>query len=45
VWKEFAARNMYEDTYLNSAEFSQWLARGREEMREFLTAIGVTQKL
>jgi putative tricarboxylic transport membrane protein len=44
IWKEFAVRNMYEDTYLNSAEFSQWLARGREEMREFLTAIGVIQK-
>ena len=44
VWKDFAARNMYEDTYMNSADFSQWLKSGREEMREFLTAIGVIQK-
>jgi putative tricarboxylic transport membrane protein len=44
MWKDFAARNMYEDTYMNGADFAQWLVRGREEMRIFLTAISVIQK-
>lgn len=44
AWKEFAARNMYEDTYMGSAEFAQHLVRRKEEMQGFLAAIGLGQK-
>ncbi len=44
AWKEFAARNMYEDAYMGSAEFAQYLVRRREEMQGFLTHIGLGQK-
>jgi putative tricarboxylic transport membrane protein len=44
AWKDFAARNMYEDTYLGSAAFAQYLVKQREEMRHFLAAIGLAPK-
>jgi tripartite-type tricarboxylate transporter receptor subunit TctC len=40
AWKEFVARNAYEDLYLNGADFGAYLARNREEMAKFLAAIG-----
>lgn len=40
AWKEFAARNMYEEKYLNSAEFADFMQKRLVEQREFLTAIG-----
>ena len=43
AWKEFVARNAYEDVYMNGAEFAAHLARSREEMAQFLIAIGVSQ--
>lgn len=44
AWKEFAARNMYESTYMASPEFAQYLAGRREEMLGFLTYAGLLQK-
>lgn len=43
AWKEFVARNAYEDVYMNGAEFTAHLVRSREEMAQFLIAIGVSQ--
>lgn len=43
AWKEFVARNAYEDVYMSGAEFSAYLVRSREEMAQFLIAIGVSQ--
>ena len=43
AWKDFVARNAYEDVYMNGAEFGAQLARSRVEMAQFLLAIGVTQ--
>lgn len=40
VWKEFAAKNMYEERYMNSAEFAAYLVRRRGELQEFLVAVG-----
>lgn len=44
AWKEFSSRNMFEDMYMGSAEFSQYLAKRRVEMQDFLTYIGLGQK-
>lgn len=44
AWKEHAARHMYEDMYMGGAEFADYLARRREEMRDFLAHIGIVQK-
>ena len=44
AWKDVAARNLYEDTYLGSTEFAAYLVKYREEMRRFLAAIGLTPK-
>jgi putative tricarboxylic transport membrane protein len=44
AWKEFAARNNYEDMWLGSAEFGKLLAKMSTEMSEFLAYIGAPQK-
>lgn len=44
AWKDHSARNLYEDLYMGSAEFAQYLAKRRVEMQEFLTSIGLGQK-
>jgi putative tricarboxylic transport membrane protein len=41
AWKDFSTRNMFEDQYLGSAEFSAYLASRRGEMQAFLTYIGL----
>lgn len=44
AYKEFASRNMYENLYLGSAEFTQFLAKRREEMVSFMAQVGTAQK-
>ena len=44
AWKELSARNLYEDRYLGSAQFAQYLAKRRVEMQAFLASIGLGQK-
>jgi putative tricarboxylic transport membrane protein len=44
TWKDFAARNMYEDRYMGSAEFADYLQKRSVELREFLIAVGAIQK-
>ena len=44
AWREYMAKNMYEDLYMNADEFSKWLAAQHVEMLQFLTDIGLAQK-
>lgn len=43
AWKDFAARNMYEDKYLGSAEFTEYMNKRTGELREFLLAVGAVK--
>ena len=43
-WREYMARNMYEDVYMNAEEFSKWLASQQVEMTQFLTETGLALK-
>jgi putative tricarboxylic transport membrane protein len=44
AWKDFAARNHYEDYYMGSAEMSQYLVKRRDEMAGFLAQITAPAK-
>ena len=41
AYKEYAEKNMFEDKYLGSAEFTQYLIQGRQEIGAFLKHIGL----
>ena len=41
AYKEYAERNIFEDKYLGSAEFADYLVKRRIEAEEFLRTIGV----
>ena len=43
VWKDFAARNMYEEKYLSAAELTDYMQKRLVEQREFLAAIGAVK--
>lgn len=40
AWKNYAARQMLEDNWLNGADFAQYLARLREEWQGFMAYMG-----
>lgn len=44
AWKEIAKRNIFQDVYLGTTEFSKFLATRYEEYREFYDAIGLGKK-
>ena len=44
AWRDYMARNMYEDIYMNANEFTQFLAARQGEMTKFLTEMGLTLK-
>jgi putative tricarboxylic transport membrane protein len=44
AWKDYMAKNMYEDVYMNGEEFGKWLAAQHTEMLQFLTDIGLAHK-
>jgi putative tricarboxylic transport membrane protein len=44
AWKDFAARNNYEDMWLGSAEFGKLLTRLSVEMADFMAYISAPQK-
>lgn len=44
AWKDFAKRNLFQDTYMGPAEFTQFLAKRMEEYKEFYDAIGLAKK-
>jgi putative tricarboxylic transport membrane protein len=41
AWKELAARNLYQDIFMGSAEFTKFLGQRMEEYRGFYDAIGL----
>ena len=43
-WKELAKRNIYQDIFLGSAEFTRFLATRAMEYKEFYDAIGLGKK-
>jgi putative tricarboxylic transport membrane protein len=43
-WREFMAKNMYEDVYMNGEEFGRYLAVRQVDMNRFLTDMGLVQK-
>jgi len=43
AYKEYADRNMFEDAYLNSADFVKSLVAQRAEQHEFLKAVGIVK--
>jgi putative tricarboxylic transport membrane protein len=43
-WRDYATRNMYENTYLGSAAFSQYLAKSMPAMAEFMEAVGIKKQ-
>ncbi len=40
-WEEYATRNMYENTYMGSAEFTKYLADHLAEIGDFMVAVGL----
>jgi putative tricarboxylic transport membrane protein len=43
-WREFMAKYLYEDVYMNAEEFAKHLAVRQVEMNRFLTDMGLVQK-
>ena len=43
-WRDYMARNMYEDVYMNAGELAQWLAAQQVEVTQFLTEMGLVLK-
>jgi putative tricarboxylic transport membrane protein len=44
AWREYLAKNMYEDVYLNGEEFGRHIAERHAEMLKFLTDVGLAQQ-
>ena len=44
AWRDYMARNMYEEQYMNGAEFGKYLAARHAEMLQFLSDAGLAQK-
>ena len=44
AWRDYMAKNMYEDVYMNGEEFGKWLAAQHSEMLQFLTETGLAHK-
>jgi putative tricarboxylic transport membrane protein len=44
AWKEIAQRNIFQDVFMGSAEFTQFLAKRMVEYKEFYDAIGLGKK-
>jgi putative tricarboxylic transport membrane protein len=44
AWKDYMARNMYEDVYMNAEEMTRWLVSQRAEITSFLTEMGLVTK-
>jgi putative tricarboxylic transport membrane protein len=43
-WRDYMARNMYEDVYMNAEQMARWLAEQKVEMTQFLTEMGLVLK-
>ncbi len=40
IWRDYAAKNMYENTYMNSAQLTQYLTKQMPTVGEFMEYIG-----
>lgn len=43
-WQDYAVKNLYEDRWMGSAEFSRYLTEQRTAQREFVEGIGLSKK-
>jgi putative tricarboxylic transport membrane protein len=43
-WRDYMARNMYEDVYLNAEEFARWLTDQKAELAQYLAEMGLALK-
>jgi putative tricarboxylic transport membrane protein len=44
AWKELAKRNIYQDIFMGSTEFTQFLAKRMVEYKEYYDAIGLGKR-
>lgn len=44
AWREYATRNMYEDVYMNGAEFARYLSSRQAELHQYFNDIGLVKK-
>jgi putative tricarboxylic transport membrane protein len=44
AWRDYMARNMYEDVWMGSEEFGRWLTAQQIELTQFLTEMGLVMK-
>jgi putative tricarboxylic transport membrane protein len=44
LWRDYAVRNLYEDLWMGSAEFSRYLVAQRAAQREFVESVGLSKK-
>jgi putative tricarboxylic transport membrane protein len=44
LWRDYAVKNLYEDRWMGSTEFTDYLAQQRVAQREFIEAIGFGKK-
>ena len=44
AWREYATRNMYEDVYMNGAEFARYLSGRQAELHQYFNDIGLVKK-
>jgi putative tricarboxylic transport membrane protein len=44
AWRDYMARNMYEDVYMNAEQLARWLAAQQTEMLQFLTDVGLASR-
>lgn len=44
AWRDYMARNLYEDLYMNAEEFTRYLAAQQGEYTRFLTEMGLALK-
>src|SRR5215212_2070176 len=44
AWRDYMAKNMYEDVYMNAQELAKWLAAQQVDVAQFPTEMGLVQK-
>jgi putative tricarboxylic transport membrane protein len=44
AWRDYMAKNMYEDVYMNAEELGKWIAAQQVELTQFLTEMGLVLK-
>jgi putative tricarboxylic transport membrane protein len=44
AWRDYMARNMYEDVYMNAEELGRYLAAQKVELTQFMTEMGLVLK-